>query len=59
LAYTLYPDHLLTVERPTNISLDLRMAAFRAGSGERVYGVSIDSVFHVIWFDLNHEICKD
>lgn len=58
LAYTNYPDHLLSMKRPANVSLDLEIAGFRAGSASRVFGVTIDNVFHVLWFDPHHRICS-
>ncbi|MCI0681368.1 MAG: hypothetical protein L0Y71_04625 [Gemmataceae bacterium] len=57
LAYTLYPDHALRgVSRPAVISPDIRIAAVRASQKIRVFGVYIEHVFHILWFDRNHEI---
>ena len=56
LGYTNYSDHSLNVKRPDNVSPDLEIAGFRAGGAPRVFGVAMDNVFHVIWFDSNHRI---
>ena len=57
LAYTNYSDNSLSIERPANVSSDLEIGGFRAGSASRVFGVAIENVFHVIWFDPHHKIC--
>ncbi len=57
LAYTKYSDNSLNIERPSNISGDLEIAGFRAGIASRFFGVTIENVFHVIWFDPHHKIC--
>jgi hypothetical protein len=57
LAYTTYEDHLVRAERP-NISPELRIAGIRAGGKMRIYGVAIENVFHILWFDRNHEIVE-
>ncbi len=56
LAYTVYDDHFLNVSRPAQVSPDLKIAGVRASSKMRIFGVSIEQVFHVIWFDRNHEV---
>ncbi len=57
LAYTLYPDHALQrVSRPSIISPEIRIAAIRASQKIRVFGVYIEHVFYILWFDRNHEI---
>ena len=56
LAYTLYEDDNMKVPRPTNISADLRIAGFRAGGSARIFGVAIEQIFYLLWFDPNHEV---
>ena len=58
LAPTRYEDNSLKIDRPANISPDLPFIGIRAGSAERIFGVNIDNVFYVIWFDPNHDIVK-
>ncbi len=56
LAYTTYEDHLLNVARPAHVSSELRIAGLRASGKLRVFGVTVEQVFHILWFDRNHEV---
>jgi len=57
LGFTNYEDHSITgARRPANISPELRISAIRASSKLRLFGVKIENVFHVLWFDREHTI---
>jgi hypothetical protein len=44
---------------PSRLSPDVTsLLGIRASERQRIYGVRIDNVFHVLWFDKNHEICR-
>ena len=57
LGFTDYEDHLITgARRPANISPELGISGIRAGSKLRLFGVKIEQVFHILWFDREHSI---
>jgi hypothetical protein len=46
----------IRVRVPSDLTRDLRIIAFRFGSGARIVGYREDRVFHVIWVDPNHRV---
>jgi hypothetical protein len=56
LAHTFYDDSSLNVGRPANVSPELKIVGLRASGKYRIFGVTIEQVFHVIWFDRNHDV---
>lgn len=57
LAYSPYNDDAIKkVTRPAWLSQDIKIAAVRATQKMRVFGVYIDHVFFVLWFDREHAI---
>jgi len=60
LGYTLYSDSSLhRVVRPTGLSRELRIAGIRASGKARIFGVRENDVYHILWFDPDHEIVPD
>ena len=57
LACTPYDDSLLQkVQRPPELSIDVRIAAIRATQKFRIFGAYVEHIFYILWFDRNHEI---
>lgn len=57
LAYTPYQDNALRrVQRPLSVSPELTISGVRASQKMRIFGVYINHIFYVLWFDPNHEI---
>jgi hypothetical protein len=57
LGCTPYADNdLRGVKRPILVSPELTIIGLRASQKMRVFGVYVEQVFYVLWFDPNHEI---
>ena len=57
LGYTRYDDDALrNVGRPGWLSEDVKISGIRASRKMRIFGVYIDHIFYVLWFDRNHDI---
>lgn len=57
LNYTPYDEHAIKgASWPQFLSRDMKIGGVRAGSKLRLFGVFIERVFHVMWFDRNHVI---
>jgi len=56
LGYTTYSDDALKESWPNWLSNDTKVSAVRASSCVRVFGVYIDHIYYLIWFDRNHDI---
>lgn len=55
--YTIYDDNALTgVRRPSNLSNDMNIIGLASSQKGRFFGVYIDHVFYLLWFDPNHKI---
>ena len=59
LGCTPYSDNdLRGVQRPVLVSPELRIIGLRASQKMRIFGVYIEHVFYVLWFDPDHEIVR-
>ena len=57
LGYTEYKDaDLKGATRPAHVSPDLAISGIRASGPFRVFGVYLEHVYYVIWFDRSHKI---
>ena len=57
LGYTPYPDSCLRkVTRPKGLSDEVKIAGVRMQQKGRIFGYYMKHVFHLLWFDRNHDI---
>lgn len=42
---------------PENVPEDVRLSEMRIDEKKRIFGFRLESVYYIIWFDRNHEIC--
>jgi hypothetical protein len=59
LGYTVYDDWALSgAQRPPNLSPELRISGVRASDVARLFGVYIQGIYYILWFDPKHKIVK-
>ena len=57
LGYEAYSDSALKrASRPDFLSKELKISGIRASQKYRVFGFYHDHIFHILWFDRNHDI---
>lgn len=42
---------------PENVPEDVRLSEMRIDQKKRIFGFRYQSIYYIIWFDRNHEIC--
>ncbi|HLO48869.1 MAG TPA: hypothetical protein VK211_10685 [Kamptonema sp.] len=44
---------------PENVPEDVRLSEMRIDEKKRIFGFRLKSVYYIIWFDRNHEVCPE